>query len=204
MTNFQHRDSAPFVPPSTWKDWTFEMEQNNEGTGFSDSGLFPLPFLGFQKPLTGLNITDSYRGSEFNDWCSPMDGILIMEDATRDKHTCPSNVHWSHVAWHHWLKASQHFLGPYVPPPPIDFVISSMVINDITKAVCNRILRERNWTLFCVGDEEFYALLATPNVSGTLRLCIENKDALGGRIIRSIVVKRLECPDIIIRLENYA
>ncbi|KAJ5081497.1 hypothetical protein NUU61_009761 [Penicillium alfredii] len=104
---------------------------------------------------------------------------------------------WSQMAWHFWVKACLKYKG--ISPSSLSVIIQNEVKNEETLDVLEEAAarakvglaraarKETMWTpemTFDQFDEEFYAIIGTPNGKGAAWLLIDNAATLGKTITR--------------------
>jgi len=149
-----------------------------------------------------LIATKSFRYNILNRILPTDDEATIAEKTLSH---CPHP--WSQIAWQQWLTAcsSARANGDgSVNVANLRTVYREHVINPVTLALASVAIpkdTEDEWSRFHPGSDEFYALLASPNINGVVRLLMENRHALGSKVIKHISVSNRFDLDIIIELE---
>ncbi|KAF2094141.1 hypothetical protein NA57DRAFT_60780 [Rhizodiscina lignyota] len=162
-----------------------------------DGGPFRAQFHNKYDMMDGVIGTCWNRRCYFDDEVHPDD-----DEATRKSNLerwCPYN--WSQVVWAQWIMAcnssNDRLTESQVAfhPSSLRRVVRVAINNPITEALINEAIAPyvQGAPLglqlsFRPENEEFLVLLASPHGNGMARLCMENRDALGGKSVQLITI----------------
>ncbi|KAK3080031.1 hypothetical protein LTS18_003300 [Coniosporium uncinatum] len=151
-----------------------------------------------------LMATKSFR-------CNILNRILPTDDgatlAQKKMQHCPHP--WSQIAWQQWLtacRAARANGDSSAKVGNLRTVYREHIIDPVTLALANVAVpedTEAEWMRFYPGCDDFFALLASPNINGVARLLMEYRNALGSKTIKYISVSNWHHLDIIVELEPF-
>jgi hypothetical protein len=150
--------------------------------------------LDFEFVTVSSSLTDD---PAYNNWYNARQKCILNYSNYKrlDRNSANQRLFPSEVVWQSWLLVGQCF--PNFEPSSLRMIARCCVINlsarraiwyAARRSTCLYADRSSGWAVYTKDDEGFYAILGSDNGASSMRLLIDHKYELGGRIVERIVV----------------